>query len=298
MKLGGLEAGGTKMICAIGNEKCEILEQQSFPTGDPEETMGLIKEWFLERRPDALGIASFGPLNLDRTSPTYGNITTTPKPKWKNYPLLSDLQNALGVPATIDVDVGGAAIAEWEAGAAKGSKSCLYVTVGTGIGGALVANGENILTHGMHHPEFGHMLIPASEKDPAPNGFCPYHKGCLEGLASGKSMALRWNTDPATLLPDHIAWEIESDYLAAMCHNAVVCFSPEKIVLGGGVMKNAFLYDMVRKKLLERLGGYLALPKVTEHIEEYIVPPVFSDSGTVGALMLAKKILTTERGEN
>ncbi len=290
MKLGGLEAGGTKMICAIGDENCNILEQQSFPTKSPQETIPAIKSWFLERQPDALGVASFGPIDLDKTSPTYGHITTTPKPNWQNYPILQELQSALNVPTAFDFDVGAAAIAEWTAGAAKGTKSCLYITVGTGIGGVLVANGESVLVHGLQHCELGHMLMPISPNDPTPNGFCPYHKGCLEGLASGKSMGLRWNTNPSTLAPDHIAWEIESDYLAAMCHNVIVCLAPEKIVLGGGVMKNTFLYEKIQQKTLNLLGGYLAHPKITQNIGTYIVPPVFADSGTVGALMIAKKI--------
>ena len=283
---GALEAGGTKMVCSIGNENCEVLERISIPTGYPEDSIPEIINYFRSREICALGIGSFGPLDLDRKSRTYGHITSTPKPGWENYPLLPMLAEALDVPAEMDTDVNAAALAEIKMGAAKGLRSCLYVTVGTGVGGGVIAEGN--LVHGLVHPELGHMLLRPAEGDPTPDGFCPYHKGCLEGLAAGPAIEKRWGVSAKDLPDDHIAWKVESEYLAQMCVNAIVAFSPEKIVLGGGVMHKMHLFPMIRKRTQELLGGYVRCSMITEKIDEYIVSPGLGDnSGVTGALLLA-----------
>ncbi len=286
MVLGALEAGGTKMVCSIGNERAQVLDKQSFPTRTPEETVPQMIEYYRGKGIEALGIGSFGPLDLNKQSETYGYITSTPKTGWINYPLLPALSGALSVPAELDTDVNAAALAEVSMGAAKGLRSCLYVTVGTGIGGGLIVEGN--LVHGLVHPEFGHMLMRAAAGDPAPDGFCPYHKGCLEGCASGPAIEKRWGKSAKELAPDHPAWTVECEYLAQMCVNAIVSFSPECIVLGGGVMQQEHLFPRIRKRTLELLGGYVRTPRIEREIDSYIVSPGLGvNSGVTGALLLA-----------
>lgn len=290
MLLGALEAGGTKMICSTGDAQGRIFTRVSIPTAAPEETMEKIIAFFREARVDALGVASFGPLDLREGSPTYGYITSTPKPGWGNYPLLPALEGALGVPAAFDTDVNAAALGEATLGAAAGLSSCVYVTVGTGVGAGIFAEGR--LVHGLVHPEFGHFTLRAHPDDPSPRGFCPYHEGCVEGLASGFSMENRWG-QKAHLLPEgHPAWEIEAYYLAQMCQAAVVILSPEKIILGGGVMQQAHLFAAVREKARALLGGYVRHPAILEGMADYIVPPGLGvHSGVTGALLLAERAL-------
>ena len=291
MLFGTLEAGGTKMVLSIGNEQNELLEQTVIPTEMPDKTIPAMAAWFKDRHIAALGIGTFGPVDLNPGSPTYGWITKTPKPGWQDTPLLPPLRDALGVPAKIDTDVNAAALAEWQLGAAKGLNSCLYVTVGTGIGAGVVAEGK--LVHGLLHPELGHMLLRQEPEDPAPAGFCPYHEGCLEGLASGPAMEKRWGTKAQNLLPDHEAWDLEAAYLAQMCMNAVCAFSPEKIILGGGVMQQKHLFPRIRQKTKELLNGYIHVREITEHIDTYIVEPrLGTKSGATGALLLAREAYT------
>jgi len=290
MRLGALEAGGTKMVCAIGDEHGNVFERESFPTLMPEETMPKIIAYFKERNIEALGISSFGPLNLDENSPEYGNITTTPKPGWKDFPLRKTLLEALNVPVGIDTDVNGAALSEALIGAGKGSDSLVYYTIGTGVGGGAIVEGK--LLHGLVHPEMGHMLLRPAENDPTPKGFCPYHDGCLEGMANGPAIEKRWGVSAKELPEDHVAWDIEAEYLAQMCVNTIVMFSPKKIVLGGGVMHQLHLFPRIHKRTLELLNGYVAHPDILEHIEDYIVPPGLGDNaGAVGSLLLAVQAL-------
>ncbi|WP_138294311.1 MULTISPECIES: ROK family protein [unclassified Clostridium] len=288
MRLGALEAGGTKMVCSLGNENGDVLERESFPTTTPEETMPLLIGFFKDKGIEALGIGTFGPVDLKKESPSYGYITTTPKLAWQNHPLLPQLQDALGVPCEIDTDVNAAALAEYTWGAAKGLGSCLYVTVGTGIGGGLVI--ENNLVHGLLHPEFGHMLMRPIPEDIMPEGICPFHTGCLEGLACGPAIEKRWGVSAKELPRDHIAWSIEAGYLAQMCANAVVCLSPEKIILGGGVMAQEHLFPMIRKETGRLLGNYVQHEAVLQGMDGYIVPPGLGiNSGVAGALLLARR---------
>lgn len=290
MLFGTLEAGGTKMVLSVGNEANELLEQTTIPTESPDVTIPAMIEWFRDKNISSLGIGSFGPVDLDLASPTYGWITSTPKPGWRDTPLLPRMRDALGVSALIDTDVNAAALAEWQLGAAKGLRSCLYVTVGTGIGAGLVIEGR--LVHGLVHPELGHMLLRQEPEDPAPTGFCPYHEGCLEGLASGPAVEKRWGKKGTELPPDHEAWRLEAAYLAQMCMNAVCAFSPEKIILGGGVMQQKHLFPMIRRRTLSLLNGYVQARAILEKIDTYIVEPgLGTKSGATGALLLAQQAL-------
>ncbi|MDL2205582.1 ROK family protein [Eubacteriales bacterium OttesenSCG-928-N13] len=285
MLLGALEAGGTKMVASIGDEHGKIIDRASFPTLSPSETMPALIAYFKQHAIEGLGIACFGPLDLNHDSDTYGYITTTPKQGWGNYPILPELCSALGVPTEIDTDVGAAALAEFELGAAKGLGSCLYMTVGTGVGGGVIANGA--LVHGLVHPEVGHILLKPHPKDPTPNGFCPFHEGCLEGLAMGPSFDKRWGISSKDLPTDHIGWEIEAYYLAQLCEMAIVVLSSECIILGGGVMQQKFLFPMIREQTLKLLNGYVAHDRVLNHIDQMIVEPGLGiHSGVTGALLL------------
>lgn len=286
MRLGALEAGGTKMVCAIGDEKGNIFDRVSFPTLTPEETIGNLIEYFKDKGIEALGIGSFGPLCLDKNAENYGDITTTPKLAWANYPLRKVFAEALGVPVGIDTDVNAAALGEATYGAGQGIDSLVYYTIGTGVGGGALVDG--VLVHGMVHPEMGHMLLRPDPRDPSPHGFCPYHDGCIEGMANGPAIEKRWGISAKELPEDHIAWEIEAEYLAQMCVNTIVTLSPKKIVLGGGVMHQMHLFPRIRKRTLELLNGYVAHPAILDNIDEYIVSPGLGDNaGAVGSLLLA-----------
>lgn len=286
--MGALEAGGTKMVCSIGNENGKILRRESFPTARPEETMPKLIGFFEGQGIEALGIGGFGPLDLNPASSTFGYITTTPKLAWRNYPIMPELRDALGVPAAIDTDVNVAALAEYQLGAARSLGTCLYVTVGTGIGGGVVAEGH--LQHGLVHPEWGHIPLRPHPDDPLPRGNCPYHDGCLEGLAAGPSFEARWGVSAKDLPEGHVGWQIEAYYLAQLCCTALYTISAEKIILGGGVMNKEFLFPLVREQTLAMLGGYIADDRVLGHIDWIIVPPgLGANSGVTGALLLAAR---------
>jgi fructokinase len=274
------------MVCAIGDENGNIFERASFPTRMPEETLKELVGFFAEKKIDALGIGSFGPLCLDPEASEYGNITTTPKPGWRDVPLRRAFIDALGVPVGIDTDVNAAALGEAMLGAGRGVNTLVYYTIGTGVGGGLYTGGR--LHHGLVHPEMGHMLLRPHSEDPFPDGFCPYHKGCLEGMACGTAIEKRWGKSARELPEDHIAWEIEAEYLAQMCVNTIVMVSPGRIVLGGGVMHQQHLFPRIRRRTLELLGGYVANSAITEHIDEFIVSPGLGDNaGAVGSMLLA-----------
>ena len=291
MLIGALEAGGTKVVCSIGDQQGNVLQRASFPTQLPGETIRQIVDFVGRFGVKALGIGSFGPLDLKPSSPTYGCIMRSPKKEWSGYPLLYELRSALNVPCAIDTDVNAAALAESVLGAGRGLKSLLYVTVGTGIGGGLILGGK--LVHGMVHPELGHMLMRPMKSDTMPDGVCPFHRGCLEGLASGPAIEKRWGLSPRLMMPDHPAWTLEAEYLAQMCVNAIFTVSPEIIVLGGGVMQQQHLFPRIRERVVTLLGGYVASEKVTpERISGYIVPPALGvNAGVAGALLLGAQAL-------
>jgi len=295
-KIGALEAGGTKMVLAVYTEDGRELERKTIPTQTPEETMPEMIAFFRDHAIDALGVGTFGPVDLNPMSPTYGCITTTPKLPWRNYPLLEKLLDGRDIPADIDTDVNAAVIAEVEMGAARGCENAVYMTVGTGIGGGVYSGGKTV--HGILHPEVGHMLLAPHPDDPNPRGVCPYHTGCLEGLAAGPAIAARVGGDAKNLPDDHPTFEIEAYYLAQMCANLILTLSPERIVLGGGVMQRTALLPMVRKETQRLLGGYVASPMVNEKIDEYIVAPeLFPVSGLVGSYLIGKKALEEKEGK-
>jgi fructokinase len=232
----------------------------------------------------------FGPIDLRRSSPTWGQITTTPKPGWGGTNLVSTIRGALQVPIAIDTDVNAAAVAEWRWGAAVGLETFCYITVGTGIGGGVVANGR--LVHGLLHPEIGHMRIPHDRvRDPF-DGVCPYHGGCLEGLASGEAMRRRWS-EAAETLQDIEAWELEAEYLALAVVNIVCMLSPQRVIIGGGVAKYPGLLPLVRQNLQRLLDGYLSVHELvsTDSLADYIVAPGLGDlAGVLGAIELAHAV--------
>jgi fructokinase len=287
---GGIEAGGTKFVCGIGDSP-DTLEAASFPTGEPAESLQQAITFFRDtagRRLAALGIASFGPIDLECTSPTYGYITTTPKTAWRHVDIVGTLTRALGVPVAFETDVNAAAIAEAKWGAARDVHDCVYITVGTGIGGGVLVNRRPV--HGILHPEIGHLHLPQLREDPF-SGSCAFHGNCLEGLASGPALSARWGCSPERLPADHPAWELEAHYVAVALVNLICTLSPQRIVLGGGVMQQPVLLPLIRRKVVSLLSGYIAKPELNEAIESYIVPPQLGGySGVLGAILLASAL--------
>ncbi len=287
---GGIEAGGTKFVCALGSGPDDVRAAVQFPTTTPAETIGRAIEFFRGQRADlaAIGIASFGPVDPDPESPTFGFITTTPKPGWANTDVRGQVQRALSLPVGFDTDVNGAALAEHRWGAASGLGTFVYLTVGTGIGGGGMV-GEQLM-HGLVHPEMGHVRLPHNwETDPFP-GVCPFHGDCLEGLASGPALKTRWRQLPEALPSGHPAWDLEAHYLALALMNLVCTLSPQRVIMGGGVMKARHLFPLIRAQVRELLNGYVQAPEVLDQIDSYIVPPACGDrAGVLGALALATR---------
>jgi fructokinase len=292
----GIEGGGTKFVCAVGSSAeggpPAIKATLSFDTGSPAETIGHAIAFFREQERrsgaiHAIGIGMFGPVDVRPESPGYGHVLRTPKPEWAGADVLGPLREAFGVPLVLDTDVNAAALAEWRWGAAEGCDPALYLTVGTGIGGGLVVGGR--LLHGLMHPEMGHVHVRRHPGDPPSfAGMCRFHGDCLEGMASGPALRERWEADPETLPADHPAWDIEAYYLAQALTDYIYCLSPQRMVLGGGVMHRPDLLDKVRGQVREMLGGYIESEVVGERIDDYIVAPGLGDrAGVLGALALA-----------
>lgn len=289
MYLGSIEAGGTKFVCAVGDENGKIYARERVATEDPNVTMPKVIHFFRNFKIDSLGIGSFGPVDLNKESKSYGCITSTPKLAWANYPFVKTMEDALHVPIGFSTDVNGAALGELYRGAAKGLDGCLYITVGTGIGAGLVM--EHQLLQGMSHPEMGHVLLRRHPEDHF-EGICPYHHDCLEGLASGPAIEARWGKPASELPVNHKAWMIEAEYLSQALMQYVLIVSPKRIIMGGGVMKQEQLFPMIRTRLKELLAGYLDFPELKERIDEYVVSPALGDNaGIIGALILAKQAL-------
>lgn len=283
MRIGALEAGGTKMVCAIGNEKGEILERQSFPTETPEITLPKLVAYFEERNIEVLGIGCFGPIDLHEDSATYGYITTTPKLAWQNCNIVGAFQK-LQVPIGFDTDVNGSVLGEHTWGSAKGLKSCIYITIGTGIGVGIISDGQ--LLHGMLHPEGGHILLTKHPKD-AYQGKCPFHKNCFEGLCAGPAVEERWGKSGVELAENKEVWELEAYYIAQALVDYVMMLSPQKIILGGGIMHQEQLFPLIRKNFKELLNGYIDTKELND-LDSYIVPPALNDNqGIMGAIQLA-----------
>lgn len=285
---GGIEGGGTKFVCAVGTGPGDIREEIRYPTTTPEASIGKAIDFFGQFADlRAVGIACFGPLDPDPASSTFGYVTTTPKPGWAHTEFAGRVQRALKVPVGFDTDVNAPALAEYRWGSAQGLDSCLYLTVGTGIGGGGVIGGQPI--HGLLHPEMGHMRVPHDISDDPFPGRCPYHGDCLEGLACGPAIEDRWGARGETLPPDHPAWPLEAHYLALGLVNTIVTFAPQRIVLGGGVMAQAQLFPMIRREVQDLLNGYIQSPMILDDIDAYIVPPALGRQvGVLGAIALAQ----------
>lgn len=268
---GGIEAGGTNFVCGAGSSPRDLIWEE-FPTSDPRETIARVAAFFRRHPVEAIGIGCFGPLDLDR-----GRIANTPKSAWRDFPIVDEVRLRTGVGhVTLDTDVNAAALGEHIWGAADGVDTFVYLTVGTGIGGGAIVNGE--LLHGMSHPEMGHIRIPHDcALDPFP-GSCFAHGDCLEGLASGAAIAQRWGSPGERLPNDHPAWELEAEYLAHGLANLTCAFSPLKIIVGGGVMRATPL-SLVRDKTAALLNRYIALPEI-------VAPQLGEQAGVLGALAL------------
>ncbi|NLP34740.1 MAG: ROK family protein [Clostridiales bacterium] len=285
MLFGALEAGGTKMVLAIGNENGEILDQMSIPTETPDITVPRIIEYFKDKNIEAIGVGSFGPVDLDRNSKTYGYITSTPKLPWVNYDIVGSIKKELQVPVGFDTDVNASALGEATWGTMKGLDSGIYITVGTGVGVGVLANGK--LLHGMLHPEAGHVLI-SKHPDDHFEGVCPYHPNCLEALATGPSIEKRWGKKAIELADRNEVWELEAYYLAQGIVNYILTLSPHKIVLGGGVMHQEQLFPLIRQQVLKLMNGYINTEQMKD-IDNYIVPASLNDDqGIMGCIQLAK----------
>jgi fructokinase len=293
---GGVEAGGTKYVCTVGSGPGDLRSEERFPTTSPAETLGRIVAFFRQAGPvRAVGVASFGPLDPNPASPYFGSITSTPKPGWAHTDVVGPLRAALGVPIGFDTDVNGAALGEWRWGAGRGLDTFLYLTVGTGIGGGGLVNGA--LMHGLLHPEMGHVWIPHDRRRDPYLGGCPYHGDCLEGLAAGPAIAARWGQPAETLPVEHPAWDLEAEYLAAALHSFVCTVSPQRIIMGGGVMKQPQLLPLVRAKLQASLGGYVEASAIIDNIDGYVVAPALgARAGVLGAIALAERASNSEAG--
>ncbi len=284
MIYGALEAGGTKMVCATGLSDGTITDQISIPTKTPDETIPAIIGYFKDKSIAALGIASFGPVDLEESSPTYGYITTTPKPGWANYDIVGNLKKALNVPIGFDTDVNGSLLGEVTYGSSKGLSDVVYITVGTGIGGGILSGGN--LVHGMMHPELGHMLMRPHPTDTYA-GKCPFHGMCLEGLASGPAIEERFGKKAKDLADNEHVWDLEAYYLGQAITNLILTLSPKRFILGGGVMHQNQLFDKIRSEVRSMLNGYINSP-LLDSLDTYIVPASLGDDqGIMGCIKLA-----------
>ncbi len=291
---GGIEAGGTKFVCAVGTGPDDLRARVVIPTTTPAETLGRVRDFFLAQqqaglRIEALGIASFGPLDLSPASPTYGRITTTPKPGWAGADLAGPLSRALAVPVALETDVNGAAYGEYRWGATQGLDSSAYLTVGTGIGGGVVVAGEPL--RGLLHPEMGHLHVQRHPRDDFA-GSCPFHGDCLEGLASGSAVRARTGLAAEDLQGrDRAAvLELEAWYLAQLVSTVMYLLSAQRIAIGGGVLQMPELLPLLRVSVVERLAGALDSPVVADGLTSYLVPPgLGSSAGVLGAIALAER---------
>jgi len=280
---GAIEAGGTKFVCAVSDEQLEIKERVSIPTTTPEETLKQVFAFFDQYTLNSIGIGSFGPIDVNKKSATYGYVTSTPKTAWKNFDFLGAVKQRYGVPVAWTTDVNAAAYGEYKKGSARGAESCLYLTIGTGIGGGAVIDGK--VLSGFGHPEMGHLLVRMHPDDDF-KGVCPYHGNCLEGIAAGPAIEKRYGKKGTDLADDKKVWEIEAFYLAQALVNYTLILSPEKIILGGGVMKQTKLLSLIKQEFTKLMAGYVDTPS----LDEYIVTPELEDNaGIMGCLLMASE---------
>ena len=285
---GGVETGGSWCVCALGTGPDDLRALEKFPTTSPAATLERIVSFFASHPPPvAIGIGSFGPLEVDRESASWGQVTTTPKPGWQRTPVATVVRDRLQVPVAFDLDVAVAALGEHRWGAGRGTRSLCYLTVGTGVGAGLLIDGRPL--HGLIHPEVGHIRIPHDRRLDPFEGVCPAHGDCWEGLASGPAIAKRWDTSPPDLPEDHPAWTLEADYIALGILSIVLIASPHRVIAGGGVMDRPPLLPMVRTRLRELVAGYLDTSMLGEDIDSYLVAPALGDeAGVLGAIALAE----------
>lgn len=287
---GAIESGGTKWVCLVGHGPGQIVDETRFPTTDPDRTLQSAIDFFLPYHQTeglaAIGIGSFGPVDLDPESTTYGSITTTPKKGWAWVDVAGRIRQVFQTPVAFDTDVNAAGYGEYRWGAAKDCDPSIYITIGTGIGGGGVFNSR--LMHGLIHPEFGHIRLPHDRQmDPFP-GICPYHGDCFEGLASGPAMKARWGQPAETLPPDHPGWVLEAEYISLALQTFLCTLSPRRVVLGGGVMQNRDLFSLIWRRVGELLNGYVQSPVILDDIQNYIIPPGLGNkAGVLGALAMA-----------
>ena len=284
--MAAVEAGGTKFNCGLGDENGNIIDQVSIPTTTPEETMKKVIEYFKDKKFDVMGVGSFGPIDPIKGSKTYGHITKTPKAYWSDYNLIGELKKHFDVPMEFDTDVNGAALAEAWWGAGKGFKNVMYITVGTGIGAGATVDGK--MLQGLTHPEMGHISVKRHPEDTF-EGTCSFHGDCLEGMAAGPAIEKRWGKKGIELEKDKRIKEIKAYYLTQALVNYILILSPEKIIMGGGVMKQKQLFPLIHKNVKEMLNGYVDKKEILEDIENYIIYPGLGDySGFIFSYALGK----------
>lgn len=292
----GIEGGGTKFVCIITNEAGKIIDEHRFATTTPEETIQKSIHFLsaYSERLRAVGIASFGPVDLHPDSSTYGFITETPKNGWSNTNILKPFQNAFDVPISFDLDVNAAALGEYShSPETHRHDPFVYFTIGTGIGAGVIVNGKII--HGLVHPEMGHIRIPHNRKTDPFDGICPFHGDCFEGLASGPAIKARWGICAKEFDDSHEGWNLEAEYIAFAVTNAICSYSPKKIILGGGVMEHNGLIQKIQNKVQELLHGYIKSERILHSIDQYITLPTLGNrSGVIGAIELARTIAKTQ----
>jgi fructokinase len=291
---GAIEAGGTKIVCIVGCGPQQIEAQDRIQTTTPDETLDKVVQFFKPytntKIINAIGVGCFGPLDLNPDSKTFGYITTTPKPGWRNTDIAGILGRELNTRLVLDTDVNAAAMGEFKWGASKGCDPSLYITIGTGIGGGYVINGKPLI--GLVNPEMGHIHVPHDLKLDTFPGSCPFHNDCFEGLASGPAILGRFKVRGEVISDEHPFWEIEAAYIASALMNYILVLSPRIIILGGGIMQRSILFPIIRRKLQYFLNGYVESPVVMENINTYVVPPgLKGQSGVLGALALAQTII-------
>jgi fructokinase len=286
--IGAIEGGGTKFDCAVLDANHDIISSKRIATTTPDETINHVIAFFQAQKLDGLqfeklGLACFGPLDLHPSSPHYGSITATPKAGWSNTPIMAMLQDALHCAVSIDTDVNGAALAEATVGLHQNTQSLVYLTIGTGFGGGLVVNGQPV--HGLIHPEMGHMKIQAPE---GLKGICPFHNNCVEGLVSGTAIRKIWGQGAESLPEHHQAWGVITDIIAQCCHNLIMTISPQKIILGGGVMQRPGVLEKIQRRLELHLANYLTLPQGLSVEDLISLPTLDGKQGIIGAALLTK----------
>ena len=289
---GAIELGGTKTFVLIAKDRSKVYSRKIFPTLSPKQTILDISNFLQEQaniynvKLESIGIGSFGPIDLDPESKTFGYITSTPKLEWQFTNLKGKIEDSLQTPVVIDTDVNASALGEFQSLLNKDINCFVYITIGTGIGGGFIINGK--LVHGLVHPEFGHIKIPHDKRIDPFIGICPYHRDCFEGLASGPALEERWHISPKLLPKHHMAWELEAEYISLALMNLICTISPQKIILGGGVMHQTHLFEKIHQKTRNILNNYIKSKYLEDHIRELIIPPVLKDdSGILGALDLA-----------